>query len=81
MNRSKPAAGTTGSVRSPAETFTRWVSRTSKAVGSEVQRGLESANRALNGNGETAQVERRDHWSPRYSERSDSLPQRRQEYR
>ena len=81
MNRSKPATSTTGSIRSPAETFTRWVNRTSKAVGSEVQRGLESANRALNGNGETAQVERRDRWSPRYSERSDSLPQRRQEYR
>jgi len=80
-NRSKQAAGTTGGVSGPAETFTRWVSRTSKAVGSEVQRGLESANRALNGNGETAQIERRDHWSPRYSEQSDSLPQRRQEYR
>ncbi len=81
MNRSKPAAGTTGGVSGPTETFTRWVSRTSTAVGSEVQRGLESVNRALNGNGETAQVERRDHWSPRYVEQSDSLPQRRQEYR
>ncbi|MCB1824778.1 MAG: protein kinase [Candidatus Competibacteraceae bacterium] len=81
MNRSKPATGPTGGVRGPAETLTRWVSRTSKAVGSEVQRGLESASRALNGNGETAQVERRDHWSPRYGERSDSLPLRRREYR
>ncbi|QQS54768.1 MAG: protein kinase [Candidatus Competibacteraceae bacterium] len=76
VSRSRPAAGTANDVRGPAETFTRWVSRTSKVVGSEVQRGLESANRALNGNGETARIERRDHWSPRYSERSDSLPQR-----
>ena len=81
VSRSKPTAGTTDETRGQTETFTRWVSRTSTAVGSEVRRGLESANRAINGNGESAQVERRDRWSPRYGERADSPPQRRQEYR
>ncbi|MBE2294304.1 MAG: hypothetical protein IAF00_05110 [Phycisphaerales bacterium] len=44
--------------------------RTSSAVGSEVRRGLESVGQAISGNSNTrAQVERRDRWEPRYSER------------
>ncbi len=81
VSRSNPAAGTTSESRGQTETFTRWVSRTSTAVGSEVRRGLESVNQAVNGNGESAQVERRDRWSPRHGKRTNSLPQRRQEYR
>ncbi|MDG4553011.1 MAG: protein kinase [Candidatus Competibacter sp.] len=77
VSRSNPATGAAGGVHNRPETFTRWVSRTSTAVGSEVRRGLESVSRAVSGNGETAQVERRDRWSSRYSERSDSIPQQR----
>ena len=52
----------------------RWVGRTGAAVGSEVRRGLESVGQAISGNSgnsgtNRAQVERRDQWEPRYSER------------
>jgi len=49
-------------VRREAEAFTDWVSRTSTAIGAEVQRGLESANQALNPapRGNNTRVERRD---------------------
>ncbi len=74
VSRSNPAAGATGGIRGQAETLTRWVSRTGTAVESEVRHGLESVSRAINGNGESAQVERRDRWSSRYSERSNPPP-------
>ncbi len=63
-------------VQRQAESFSRWVNRTGTAVGTEVQRGLETADRAVSqwtgrcnqpdGCRRKAQVERRDRWSNRY---------------
>ncbi|TVR65204.1 MAG: serine/threonine protein kinase [Candidatus Competibacteraceae bacterium] len=49
-------------VRREAEAFTDWVGRTSTTISKEVQRGLESANQALNPppRGNNTRVERRD---------------------
>ena len=57
------------SVQREAGRFTEWVGRTGSAVGSEIQRGLDSANQAVTNwtrsdNG--VQVERRDSWSNRH---------------
>ena len=63
------------SIQREAGRFTEWVGRTGATVGSEIQRGLDSANQAVNqwtrsDNG--VQVERRDSWSNRH--RGANLP-------
>jgi serine/threonine protein kinase len=60
-------------VRREAEAFTEWVSRTSTTISSEVQRGLESANQALNprARGNNTHIERRDQ---QYRRRADESP-------
>jgi serine/threonine-protein kinase len=63
------------SIQREAGRFTEWVGRTGATVGNEIQRGLDSANQAVNNwtrsdNG--VQVERRDSWSNRH--RGANLP-------
>ncbi len=63
-------------IRRQTESFSRWLSRTSNTVGTEVRRGLETADRSVSqwtghcnqadGCGQHVRVERRDRWSNRY---------------
>ncbi|HRD50027.1 MAG: protein kinase [Candidatus Competibacter sp.] len=63
-------------IRRQTESFTRWLSRTGTTVSTEVQRGLETADRSVSqwtghcnqadGCGRNVRVERRDRWSHRY---------------
>lgn len=71
-------------IRHQAESFTHWVNRASATVGTEVQRGLETADRTVsqwtgrcpNADGcpQKTQVERRDRWSSRYGGGAVSPP-------
>ncbi|HRD66907.1 MAG TPA: protein kinase [Candidatus Competibacter sp.] len=81
----KNAGRATTDIRREAENIGNWMSRTSASVGTEIQRGLDSANRAVNnwaGNCPGAngcqparRVERRDRWSSRYSKSAASRSQ------
>ena len=63
-------------IRRQTESFTRWLGRTSTTVSTEVQRGLETADRSVSqwtgrcnqadGCGQNVRVDRRDRWSNRY---------------
>lgn len=69
-------------IRRETESFANWAGRTGAMVGTEIQRGLDSANRAVNtwtgncaqANGcqQARRVERRDRWSRRHDEETTS---------
>ncbi len=69
-NRNKDIDQVAAGVRREAEAFTDWVSRTSTAIGAEVQRGLDSANQAFSpqARGNNSNIERRDQ---QYRRRAD----------
>jgi serine/threonine protein kinase len=80
----KDAGRAANDIRRGAENIGNWMGRTSASVGTEIQRGLDSANRAAsswtgnclqaNGCHQSHQIERRDRWS-RSSQGTVSQPQ------
>jgi serine/threonine-protein kinase len=83
----KDAGRAANDIRREAQNVGNWVGHTSASVGTEIQRGFDSANRAINGwmgncnsaNGcrSTRQIERRDRWSRNARQAMSSPPQRR----